>query len=368
MSSIYLKTLTCNEETDEVGSDEPYVLVTSVNLASTVQVAGFPVPLPSFDVIRYGPYGDVDTGDWRGTGEAAQSFWGVNGGSPTITDPNQAIFVVSVMENDDGNAETLRGIVKGVIGSSVLSTLSADRNNKVATLIRDVGAAVGTPTGAPNFDDIVGPTQELRFTADQLARAEQGVAQQQSLWVRGDGGMYTMLFEAVNDMGVYGAIREKWEQLNFAAGPLGRSISDETSTFDGKGRARSFAAGFISWHPDLGAHAVWGAIGVRWGQIGREQFGYPVTDETPTADGHGRYNTFRAMQLGGQPEASIYWSPETGAHEIYGAIRDKWNETRWEQGPLGYPIAAEEDAPGGRQQRFQRGTIYWSAGGGAVLR
>ena len=41
MSSIYLKTLTCNEETNEVGSDEPYVLVTSVNLASSVVVAGF---------------------------------------------------------------------------------------------------------------------------------------------------------------------------------------------------------------------------------------------------------------------------------------------------------------------------------------
>jgi uncharacterized protein with LGFP repeats len=74
------------------------------------------------------------------------------------------------------------------------------------------------------------------------------------------------------------------------------------------------------------------------------------------------------MQLDGHPESSIYWSPETGAHEVYGAIRDKWAETHWEQGPLGYPIAPEEDAPGGRQQRFQRATIYWSPGGGAVVR
>jgi len=368
MSSIYLKTLTCNEETNEVGSDEPYVLVTSVNLASSVVVAGFPVPIPSFDVFLYGPYSDVDSGDWRGTGEAGQSFWGVNGGSSTITDPNTAIFLVSVMENDDGQPQALRSIVKGAAGGSVLSTLSATRDNKVAALIRDVGGATGTPTGGPNFDDQVGPTQELLFTADQLVAAEQGIPARQSLWTRGDGGMYTMLFEAVNDFGVYGAIRDKWEQLNFAAGPLGRPTSDEVPTFDGAGRARSFGGGFISWHPEIGAFAVWGAIGQRWAQIGREQFGYPVTDETPTADEHGRFNTFRAMQLDGHPESSIYWSPETGAHEVYGAIRDKWADTHWEQGPLGYPTAPEEDAPGGRQQLFQHGTIYWSPGGGAVVR
>jgi hypothetical protein len=40
MIQIYLTNIHCNEETDEVGADEPYVLVTSVNLASTV--AGFP--------------------------------------------------------------------------------------------------------------------------------------------------------------------------------------------------------------------------------------------------------------------------------------------------------------------------------------
>jgi hypothetical protein len=368
MSSIYLKTLTCNEETSEVGHDEPYVLVTAVDLASSVQIAGVPVPLPSFDVILYGPYGYVDSGDWRSTGEAAQSFWGINGGSSTLTDPNNTIFLVSVMENDDGNPEALRGIVKGVIGSSVLSTLSATRANKVAALIRDVGSVTGTPTGGPNFDDQVGPTQELLFTADQLAAAEQGMPARQSLWVRGDGGMYTMLFEAVNDFGVYGAIRDKWEQLNFAAGPLGRPTSDEASTFDGIGRARTFAGGFVSWHPEIGAFAVWGAIGERWVQIGREQFGYPLTDETPTADGRGRYNEFRAMQLSGRPEASIYWSPDTGAHEVYGAIRDKWSEMNRELGSLGYPIAPEEDAPGGRQQRFQRGIVFWSAGGGAVVR
>jgi hypothetical protein len=34
MIKIYLKNIHCDEETDEVGADEPYVFVTAVNLAS----------------------------------------------------------------------------------------------------------------------------------------------------------------------------------------------------------------------------------------------------------------------------------------------------------------------------------------------
>jgi hypothetical protein len=51
---IYLQNIHGHEETDEVGADEPYVLVTAVNLKSSVVVSGFPVPLPAFEVTRYG--------------------------------------------------------------------------------------------------------------------------------------------------------------------------------------------------------------------------------------------------------------------------------------------------------------------------
>src|SRR5690606_31020937 len=62
MIEAYLRNIHCHEETDEVGADEPYVLVTAVNLASSVNIAGFPVPLPDFDVVRYG-FDDVDEGE-----------------------------------------------------------------------------------------------------------------------------------------------------------------------------------------------------------------------------------------------------------------------------------------------------------------
>jgi uncharacterized protein with LGFP repeats len=105
---------------------------------------------------------------------------------------------------------------------------------------------------------------------------------------------------------------------------------------------------------------VWGAILAKWTQYGRESgYGYPLTDELTTPDGIGRYNHFQ--------NGSIYWVLSTGAHTVYGAIRDRWAAMGWERSCLGYPISDETDTPGdgGRYQMFQRGQVYWTPAGGA---
>ncbi len=118
---------------------------------------------------------------------------------------------------------------------------------------------------------------------------------------------------------VFGAIEDKWLQLGGPTNGFGAPTSNETPTLDGVGRFQNFQNGSqISWHPDTGAHVVFGAIGARWLTIGREQFGYPITDESACPDGVGRFNHFRAEQLDGKPEASIYWTPQTDAHEVMG--------------------------------------------------
>jgi uncharacterized protein with LGFP repeats len=169
---------------------------------------------------------------------------------------------------------------------------------------------------------------------------------------------------------VIGAIREKWIALG-GEGGFGEPLDIERPTFDGVGRAQSFRDGkIISWHPEIGAFAVWGLIGAKWVAVGREQYGYPVTDELPCPDGRGRFNHFRAMQLPGRPEASIYWTPRTGAHEVHGAIRAAWASRGWERGPLGYPTSDEHDLAGqagGRRSEFEHGFIEWTPRGGAQV-
>ncbi|WP_157106312.1 hypothetical protein, partial [Nocardia sienata] len=196
MIQIYLKSIHCDVETDEVGADEPHVFVTAVNLASVVSVQGFPVPLPAFEVLRYG-FSDVDKGETHNAPGIARSFWALNGKPAKLVDPDSAIFIVGLIENDDGDPKALRGIVKGEVGASVLGSLTAPRVDKVAALIRDINSALGTPTGFPNFDDEVG-VQELRFTAEELRRADAGEAVRGSITIKGDGGRYELTFEALN--------------------------------------------------------------------------------------------------------------------------------------------------------------------------
>ena len=157
---------------------------------------------------------------------------------------------------------------------------------------------------------------------------------------------------------VYGAIGEKWTQLNRERGPLGAARTDELDA-DRGGRYNEFQYGFIYWHPNIGAHAVYGLIGQKWNALGRERgYGYPLTDELPARNG-GRYNDFE----GGR---SIYWHPRTGAHAVYGAIRDRWVSMGRERSIHGYPTTDEYGEAGEfRRVDFQCGRIRWSARTGA---
>jgi uncharacterized protein with LGFP repeats len=168
---------------------------------------------------------------------------------------------------------------------------------------------------------------------------------------------------------VIGAIRDKWLRLG-GEGFFGPATDVERPTFDGVGRAQPFSGGgIISWHPAVGAFAVWGLIGVKWAAIGRERFGYPITDELPCRDGRGRLNHFRAMHMAGHPEASVYWSPAIGAHEVHGAIRAAWFARGAEHGALGYPKSDEFSTGRGDERRsnFEHGFITWSRARGAQV-
>jgi hypothetical protein len=143
---------------------------------------------------------------------------------------------------------------------------------------------------------------------------------------------------------------------------LGVPTTDETATADRTGRYNHFSrGGSVYWSPTTGAHAVWGAIRDRWLAAGGERtLGYPTTDETATADRTGRYNHF---SRGG----SVYWSPTTGAHAVWGAIRNEWLALGAERSPLGYPVTGEAGTADGtgRYNHFSKaGSVYWTAATG----
>ncbi|MFE5702530.1 LGFP repeat-containing protein [Rhodococcus koreensis] len=62
------------------------------------------------------------------------------------------------------------------------------------------------------------------------------------------------------------------------------------------------------------------------------------------------------------PGCQQYWPTEW---EVCGAIRDKWAQTGWEGGTLGYPTSDELSNGDIRFNRFQYGYIFWTATSGA---
>jgi hypothetical protein len=151
---------------------------------------------------------------------------------------------------------------------------------------------------------------------------------------------------------VHGLIRERWASLGWENSFLGFPLTDEVDV-PGGARANTFERGAVVWSPTTGAHEVHGEIFGRWRALGREAtIGIPLTDESATPDGIGRYNHF----TGG----SIYWTPGTHAVEVVDPVRAPWADGGWERGALGYPTAPATKHPGSPvvSQDFQHGTLH----------
>ena len=93
-----------------------------------------------------------------------------------------------------------------------------------------------------------------------------------------------------------------------------------------------------------------GAIYAKWQAIGgaNSALGAPMAPEA-TATGAARYARFA--------NGAMYWSPETGAEPVTGAIYDAWASLGFELGLLGLPTSAEIGEPQWVVQNFQHGTL-----------
>jgi len=166
---------------------------------------------------------------------------------------------------------------------------------------------------------------------------------------------------AASPIAPYGGIGAEWNAKGGAAGFLGSAQDNEYDVAGVPGgRMEDFQGGQIYWSGPTGAHEVHGLIAIKYrtGAGGPTTYGLPLTDEVTTPDGVGRFNHFQG--------GSIYWTPSTGAHTVYGGIKAEWAATGWEQGILGYPTSDENNALApGRYNDFQHGVIYWSPTTGA---
>ena len=156
-----------------------------------------------------------------------------------------------------------------------------------------------------------------------------------------------------------GAIESHYNSLGGAAGILG-AATDEMHVVVVVGAAQTFAGGSIYWSPTTGAHAVYGGIADRYRALGGPDspWGLPTSDEADAEVAGARSVSF----AGGV----IVWSPTTGAHGVRGPVLDRWSALGGPEGSaMGLPTGSTEAVGEGLRGFFQRGEIHWSPATGA---
>ncbi|MBJ7340306.1 hypothetical protein [Mycolicibacterium sp.] len=152
------------------------------------------------------------------------------------------------------------------------------------------------------------------------------------------------------------AITAAWDAGGGPGGPLG--IKDGGVYPAGTGFGQNFAGGKIFFTPDTGAHAMRGAILDEYQSLGGPadgDLGFPTIDEGDGKAPGSRNTTFSAAD-----RPVIFWTPDTGARVVRGAINAAWDKLGGSAGVLGVPTDDEAYRGDEVSQTFTGGQLTWN--------
>lgn len=159
-------------------------------------------------------------------------------------------------------------------------------------------------------------------------------------WTPGHGGI-----------DIYGGIKDKWTSLGFENGRLGYPTTGEICKKSGC--YREFENGAIYW-TNTGVHALYGGIAKRYSNEGgtdNRWIGSPSEDQICGLKNGGCYASFSG-------NVAMY-SSSSGTFLNLGGIREKYRNSGFENGPLGYPTSDEMISGNKTVQHFEHGSILW---------
>jgi uncharacterized protein with LGFP repeats len=156
------------------------------------------------------------------------------------------------------------------------------------------------------------------------------------------------------------AINEVWRAAGGLSGALGARQGAQTS-IAGDGAAQAYVGGKIFYSPQTGAHAVTGAILSKYESAGGPtgDLGYPIGTE---ADGRAPNSRVSAFSATDKPV--IFWTPDNGAIIVRGALNAAWAKLGGATGKLGVPISQQTVDGDTVSQKFSGGQISWNKASG----
>jgi uncharacterized protein with LGFP repeats len=149
------------------------------------------------------------------------------------------------------------------------------------------------------------------------------------------------------------AINTAWRVAGGGAGPLGLKQGDQKVIGD-NGAEQDFAGGKVYFSPDTGAHVVSGAILAEYESLGGPtgELGFPSAGEADGGVPGSRVSTF-----GGEGNPVIFWTAEHGAVPVRGAMKAAWDKLGGAAGALGVPVAEQNTDGDVITQKFSGGQV-----------
>lgn len=152
------------------------------------------------------------------------------------------------------------------------------------------------------------------------------------------------------------AINQTWGASGGPTSPLGPKDGGVYPV--GEGFGQNYASGKIFFTPATGARIMQGAILDKYQVLGGpadSDLGFPTIDEGAGRAPGSRNTTFSA---GDKPV--IFWTPDTGAHVVRGAINVAWDTLGGSGGALGVPVEDETYDGDVVTQQFTGGKLSWN--------
>jgi uncharacterized protein with LGFP repeats len=152
------------------------------------------------------------------------------------------------------------------------------------------------------------------------------------------------------------AINRAYDASGGPTGPLGPGDGGLYPV--GGGFGQNYAGGKILFTPDTGAHSMTGAILQKYDSLGGAadgDLGFPTIDEGAGKAPGSRNTTFSAAD-----KPVIFWTPDTGAHVVRGAINAAWDRLGGSAGVLGVPSEDEVFKGDLVSQKFTGGELTWN--------
>ncbi|WP_250149377.1 LGFP repeat-containing protein [Mycolicibacter acidiphilus] len=162
---------------------------------------------------------------------------------------------------------------------------------------------------------------------------------------------------ATPESDAHDAITAAWQAAGGDNSPLGAPHGDVYGA--GPGFVQDFAGGKMFFTPDTGAKALVGAILDKYESMGgaASGLGFPNIDEVPgLVSPDSRMVTFAAPD-----NPVIFWTPEHGAHVVRGPINAAWDKLGSSTSPVGVPVEDESYDGAVVTQKFSSGELSFDS-------